>query len=669
MEATIRRLIADLGRDEDAVQERAVAELIAIGEPAIEPLIATLFTSGSSSAEAGQRRQWLAAQILSRGGEPAFRALRRAITSANKDVRRGVALTLGQINDPRAADLLIDVLQDDRDWQVQDAAAFSLGAIAHRTHSAHAHRAMLDMLTHSSRYVRAHAVNYLMFQPLDVVINTLADILLNYQADPAPRQTAAERMGYLDDVRAVPPLMRALITDDSGWVRTSALESLKMLHAGGHVPGELVDALVIELNNSDPKTRQIVATILGELRDAQAVEPLIHVLQADSDKSVRNRVATALGKLKDPRAGDALLDALEDGIKTAVEALAAIGDRRAIEPLHRLIQSRDWRLRHTVLSALCKLGDSSVLDILIDDLNAVDEPRHALELLRQQRDPRTVEPLIRFMRTSPHEPLRAEAARILGEIGDRRAVESLMMALRSTDTTLVEVAALALGDIGDNRSVQALLRALDQGVMNAAVALGKLKDRWAVKPLMDVMHNDTLHHAMRILAARALGEIGDPAPIPVLLEWLHHPDTEYQRCAVDALVNMGTPALEPLLQALRYRQALARQNAAQALGKLHLPGAIPALIEALSDPVMLVRVGAVVALIELGAPAVEPLIEALDHQEIHVRVGAVEALGAIKDARAVEPLQALVDDTNTRLRKSVRFALRQIENNQPAGQA
>ena len=52
------------------------------------------------------------------------------------------------------------------------------------------------------------------------------------------------------------------------------------------------------------------------------------------------------------------------------------------------------------------------------------------------------------------------------------------------------------------------------------------------------------------------------------------------------------------------------------------------------------------ALTAIGKPAVAPLIEALDDENRHLQRGAAQALGALKDRRAVEPLIAALSDTH-----------------------
>jgi len=99
---------------------------------------------------------------------------------------------------------------------------------------------------------------------------------------------------------------------------------------------------------------------------------------------------------------------------------------------------------------------------------------------------------------------------------------------------------------------------------------------------------------------------------------------------IKALVKIGEPAVEPLIQALGYKERL-------------------------------VAVGASWVLREIGESAVEPLIQALRKDERwEVRGLAAETLGEIGDARAVEPLtQALKKDEW--IREAAKRALKKLK--------
>ncbi|MCD6215119.1 MAG: HEAT repeat domain-containing protein, partial [Candidatus Desulfofervidus sp.] len=147
-----------------------------------------------------------------------------------------------------------------------------------------------------------------------------------------------------------------------------------------------------------------------------------------------------------------------------------------------------------------------------------------------------------------------------------------------------------------------------------------------------------------------------------LIKALRHEDVRKE--AAEALVNIGEPAVEPLIQALKDEYSDVREEAARALGRIGDKRAVEPLINALKDEDSDVRMEAAEALdqmgwkpgyvtekayylvakkewdeaVKLGEPAVEPLINALKDEASSVRWGAAGALGEIGDERAVEPL-------------------------------
>jgi len=88
---------------------------------------------------------------------------------------------------------------------------------------------------------------------------------------------------------------------------------------------------------------------------------------------------------------------------------------------------------------------------------------------------------------------------------------------------------------------------------------------------------------------------------------------------------------------------------------------IEVLVEALKDENSSVRESAAEALGELKDPrAVEPLIEALKDKEPAVQGSAAKALGKLKDPRAVEPLIEALKDKEPEVPPNADYALREI---------
>jgi len=106
-----------------------------------------------------------------------------------------------------------------------------------------------------------------------------------------------------------------------------------------------------------------------------------------------------------------------------------------------------------------------------------------------------VERLIRFSLHHPVPSIPPMAAETLGKIGDKRAVEPLMDVLRTSEEPgLLEAAAEALGRLRDERAVHALQGVLKRGTlavrMNAVDALGEIGGDEAIRALHEVAAND-----------------------------------------------------------------------------------------------------------------------------------------------------------------------------------
>lgn len=121
---------------------------------------------------------------------------------------------------------------------------------------------------------------------------------------------------------------------------------------------------------------------------------------------------------------------------------------------------------------------------------------------------------------------------------------------------------------------------------------------------------------------------------------------------------------DKLIKNLRSKDPAIRMEAAQKLGELKDPSAVDPLIAILKkDKDWDVRASAEDALVNIGAPAVQPLTIMLKDNAWRVRRRAVRTLGKIKDPRALEPLAAaMTTDHDCFVRKYSARALGEINN-------
>lgn len=142
-------------------------------------------------------------------------------------------------------------------------------------------------------------------------------------------------------------------------------------------------------------------------------------------------------------------------------------------------------------------------------------------------------------------------------------------------------------------------------------------------------------------AAITLGEMGDERAVAPLITALRDDEWNVREAAEDALTMIGSPAVEPLIKALREYQT--RRYVIKILGRIKDERVLDPLFVQLRNEEF--KGDATAALVDVGLPAVERLTAVLNDKDKNVRKHAVQALGAIGIPEAVELLiEATKDD-------------------------
>ncbi|HEX7897528.1 MAG TPA: HEAT repeat domain-containing protein [Planctomycetota bacterium] len=188
---------------------------------------------------------------------------------------------------------------------------------------------------------------------------------------------------------------------------------------------------------------------------------------------------------------------------------------------------------------------------------------------------------------------RGRGLRALGSLASRaERIAALRETLNGADTGTKSRALSLLKAVGGADAVSlaaGVLRADGPSWLRAQAAsvLGDLGDASALAPLLDVSRGEDLQ--VRAGAVAALDQLGHAAPlrelIGTLAEMLDHPDGRKREEAVDLLSTFRTPAVFPALAvALGDRtNSRIREAAADALGQSRRAEAAPYLEGALGD--------------------------------------------------------------------------------------
>jgi len=664
------------------------AALIAIGEPAIEPLIAVVVDPVNLAPMSATSWDYDYNEVFER----AARALAQIGTPAIESL---IAVLRGEV----------EIIQYG-------------GKLAARTFIEIIGRPIktVTVVTPSDEYKRqmvVKALGQLGIVAVEPLIRVLPD------EDVGVREGVVEALGNIG-APAVSALIGAL--QDQEWrVRLTAAYALGQIG-----DSRAIEPLIVTLQDRDWRVRATAARALGQISDPSALWPLDKAMR-DRVKSVRLEAAAILSRTGDPRAIGLLIDALGSRDwrirKQARESIAKVGSR-AVEMLIPILWARNWRKRFDAVYTLGQIGDSRAVEPLIAVLQSKNHgisqwlamlskelanrierwPDDNDSFLRRQGLHKVGLKVLRNLGWgNATEELRQEAAIALGQIGSAEAIGALSTALGDENVYLRVRAVDALEQIGDPRAVEPLVTALqdeDAGVRaRAAAALGNIGDPRAVEPLIAILQDEDRSidwWKVYWKAVEALGKIGDPRAVgPALNGWCLRTDSwsrDGEKDVAKALGKIGTPAVEPLIAALQDKNWCVRSCATVALGNIGNPRAVEPVLATMRDEgyqegrfweveKVLVRIGAPAvkpliaalrdenkyvrscarwALVEIGAPAVKPLIATLRDPHVGARKQAAQALGEIGDPCVVTPLIAALRDPNMDVRWEATLALGKI---------
>jgi HEAT repeat protein len=593
-------------------------------------------------------------------------------------------------------------------------------------------------------------------------------IEVSKDAEEEIKALSAEALGRLMDTRAIGPLIEASQDTDEK-VREKVIVALR------NFSDERILDVAIHFIMNDPKTnlRGSAAGTFISVAQKTAKERVFVYRKNGMRYVSKNRSDIPWGvkvseRLVHPTAVGKLIDLLgrsnEEGMLSALYLLSQFEDERiegvlvkhlddpspqvrgqaislipnfsnnsVVPRLILVSKDKNDGLREKAVRALGEFQDKRALDPLIERLGDVypEVRAAALDSLKTYDDLRLSDLVIKLL-SDDSSSVRKAAVSNIKERRDRKAVEALALLLNDADNDVANLTVDALEAIGDKRAVDPLIRALkgefnknrEHGGdvklrMNAARALGSMKDRSAVPALIECSSDKDPYLRRRIVSA--LKVIGDPvgleaikdipkdelppeirsstpinpkdvkppppsAPIPKeyspgsglsALHFGRHRETEQKQSPpkviallplyqTKILVKLGkepkaTYDIKPSIAKLKSSGSRIRREAADTLGDIGNRETTDPLIPLLKDKDDYVRQAAARALGKLrDKKAVEPLIAGLKDPEVDVRAFSAWALGEIQDTRAIEPLCNSLFDQEQKVKDHSFEALRKF---------
>jgi HEAT repeat protein len=259
---------------------------------------------------------------------------------------------------------------------------------------------------------------------------------------------------------------------------------------------------------------------------------------------------------------------------------------------------------------------------------------------------------------------RARAAENLGLVRVRRAQDALMGALQDENAEVRFRAARALGQIGDPAVMPTLILTLNEPERFSTIRMANVLVSVGAEINQSIMASfEELKPGARVAVLDVLSSIGSVETGPWLRERLKDDDSNVRSRAARALGAIGDLFSGPMLvEALKDPEWPVRAVAAKALATLRYAPAVPDLCVALRDSEWWVRSNAAESLRAMGEVGLTALESMLDDSDAYARHQAVFMLeeAGILDERVTD----LFDASNRRRARSRTFVDRVIESGQ-----
>ncbi|MGA2863809.1 MAG: HEAT repeat domain-containing protein [Verrucomicrobiota bacterium] len=472
-------------------------------------------------------------------------------------------------------------------------------------------------------------------------------LILVLQSDraPAEKDAACAKLKRLATAQAVPALAALLADEQLSHSARYALES---------VPApEAERALVEALDKTAGLTKVGIINSLAFRGEPQAVPPLAPLLNAP-DPAVASAAATALGQIGGPEALQALEaaarnsagqaqihEAAVDALLRCAHGLLRAGDpAKALPVFQRLCETeKKDHFRLAAYRGLLLASGQGALPLILEALADQPGPRRtaALQLVRDLDAPGATAAFAQLLpKLAP--PTQVALLEGLSQRQDPAAVPAITPLARHASPGVRLAAINALGILGDASSVAPLAEA-------AASATGAEQEA-ARQSLLQLQRGNPAAALLAQLAsarpavqaelARALGERGETAALPKLLELARQGSESARQAALRALALLADqPQLDSLVALVLEANADApRAQAAEALRSA---------CQRLQS--------------KRGRLDAAPLVNGLAAGSAAARIALLPVCSALADPQVRAALRAALDDSNPQVRTAALRAL------------
>lgn len=348
------------------------------------------------------------------------------------------------------------------------------------------------------------------------------------------------------------------------------------------------------LDSSEESERAAALASLEEMDHPAAIELLAEALRHPVDQ-VRFGAAIQLAKCCDRRALPALLEGIRAECQEIKPWMLARMGPLAEPALIEALGDKNAAVQAYATKALGKIGGTDAVRVLVERLSHPDSSarQQAGWALEDAADPSAIPALVVAARDRDRDVRRAAVGALVkcgAKAATLRDLVPFFVAALDDEYDQVGIGAhYGLNQSGDPQALAAMVHAsLTSPIEQVAVFC-----RSAIRALGAAAGPAIREHMLRnrepaalAWAISLLANLRDERDVPLFLEAIRHPDSAVRIGALDAFRQQPVKAAVPaLLALLDDENEIVRRRAAEILGLIGDPAALPRLIQCLEDDI------------------------------------------------------------------------------------
>jgi HEAT repeat protein len=454
----------------------------------------------------------------------------------------------------------------------------------------------------------------------------------------------------------------------------------------------------------DGSVRKEIAKAVFSKEDSISQDILKEMLN-DSNLEVVNLAIDSVGQLKLKNALPLLIEKLQYGnienYENLIDSIVSIGENVDISIFYEHYKNGNIHIKRFIPQILGKIQNDNSSEFLIECLKEEDKLIRkfsliALANLGSANEEHTYQHFLDSLNDKKIEVVKT-GARLLGNLGNKKAYRSLLKLLSSKNEDLRNIVIASLARIlKDNRPYKLVFNLLSSRNLTERKAaiqiLGKIKDeealphlikslssnnneiRWlsykAIQKICEEEVNEVLldelekgNWEIKKWIIKILGNIQDPETIDTIFNFLSDPKANVRKAAMKALSKFPNDKIfdkaKKLLKDLNWKK---RRIGVKLLKRIGTPEALRYLKNSLDDDDIYVKIWSIKALKDLKEDeTVKILADMLDDKEKKVQVAIIRTLGNLKNKKALKPLSKLLLVDDFKIKKEVEKALNKID--------